>query len=178
MGVPEPEGSVPEIRDVFGRMGMNDSETVALIGGGHAFGKGGRQATTGVPRLSTQPRVCRRDLLVLPMLHAPLACLPLLYRETVYHVCAGKNHGACLTGPGPDPFDAPEAPWPGTCGDPDSATFGRAENTFTSGFEGAWTVQPTVRCSVSRDFWGANGAVFWRPPWQESLLQTVASTRV
>ncbi|CAM9479910.1 unnamed protein product, partial [Ectocarpus sp. 8 AP-2014] len=92
-GVPDPAGSAESIRDVFGRMGMNDSETVALIGGGHAF---------------------------------------------------GKFHGACDTGPGADPIDAPEAPWPGTCGDVDSATFGRAENTFTSGFEGQWTVEPLV----------------------------------
>lgn len=41
-------------------------------------------------------------------------------------------------------MDAPEDPWPGTCGDPNSPTFGRADNTFTSGFEGQWTVEPTV----------------------------------
>lgn len=57
----------------------------------------------------------------------------------------GKVHGACPTGPGADPIDAPEDPWPGTCGDPDSDTFGKGENTFTSGFEGAWTEEPTVR---------------------------------
>lgn len=74
-------------------MGMNDSETVALIGGGHAF---------------------------------------------------GKFHGACTTGPGADPIDAPEDPWPGTCGEEGDSLFGRGPNTYTSGFEGQWTVNATT----------------------------------
>ncbi|CAN0339197.1 unnamed protein product [Pylaiella littoralis] len=93
MGVPDPAGSAAQIRDVFERMGMNDTETVALIGGGHAF---------------------------------------------------GKLHGACPTGAGPNPMESPQDPWPGTCGDPGSVDFGRGDNTFTSGFEGAWTEEPTV----------------------------------
>ncbi len=46
--------------------------------------------------------------------------------------------GPCPKGAGPSPQEQPSDPWPGACGS------GTGDDTFTSGFEGAWTADPTV----------------------------------
>ncbi len=91
-GKPDPLAAAKDIRESFGRMAMNDEETVALIAGGHTF---------------------------------------------------GKAHGAHPpTGNvGPEPAGAPIEEqglgWKNKVGK------GNAEDTVSSGLEGAWTAKPT-----------------------------------
>ena len=125
-GNPDPLAAAKDIRDTFGRMAMNDEETVALIAGGHTFGK-----AHGA--------------------HKPDDCL------------------------GADPAGAPIEQqgfgWANKCGK------GNAEDTITSGLEGAWSANPIAWSTQYLDNLFAfewvqtkspAGAVQWVPKDQEA----------
>ncbi|WP_404399655.1 catalase/peroxidase HPI [Idiomarina seosinensis] len=91
-GTPDPVLAAKDIRDTFARMAMNDEETVALIAGGHTFGK-----AHGA--------------------HDPEECLE--------------------AEPAAAPVEQQGLGWKNNCGK------GNAEDTVTSGLEGAWSAAPT-----------------------------------
>ena len=83
-GNPDPKLAAHDIRETFGRMAMNDEETVALIAGGHTFGKAHGAADPGKYQ-DAEPEA------------APMELQGLGWKSSF-----GKGHGGDTIGGGPE----------------------------------------------------------------------------